>query len=267
MGMTFVHRLKKSTGADYAAIARAWIFCREAFSLESVWQQVGELGSEVNSSGQLELLDTIRRLIRRAARRFIHNRVDPKALEADIESVKAVVAELLGEFPSFLPAPAQSKWQGHYAELLNSQMPDNLARLGASANYMFAVLSVHEVAKNTGAKPAVVGGVYFTIGATLKLDALHEILTGFDVKNHWQAMAREVHLDEIDFRRRQLAALVVNNSDEITDYAQAVDQWVKTCEDAVAKWLDLCSEVESYSEHDFSLFAVSSRALSQLSAS
>src|SRR5690606_6361297 len=74
MGITFVERLKQSTGASSASIALAYIIARDVFELEKWWVAIEQLDYQVSSSLQLEMMSELMSLIRRACRWLIRNR-------------------------------------------------------------------------------------------------------------------------------------------------------------------------------------------------
>ncbi|AHI33148.1 hypothetical protein AU15_10135 [Marinobacter salarius] len=74
MGITFVERLKQSTGADAASIALAWIIARDVFRLDTWWDKVEYLDYFIPAKVQMDLMGDLMRLIRRAVRWLLRNR-------------------------------------------------------------------------------------------------------------------------------------------------------------------------------------------------
>ncbi|MEQ3696980.1 MAG: NAD-glutamate dehydrogenase [Pseudomonadales bacterium] len=267
MGITFVHRLRKSTGAGYQAIARAWIFCREVFSLDALWDDIAALGSNVDSTALLEQLDRERRMVRRAARWYIHNRRTSKDVEADIQSFKDEVSRLIEQLPHYLSTRQQSKWTKRYNAMISANVPEKLATRCAATDYLFAMLSICDVASETETDSVLVGSAYFEVASMLRLNDIHELLTSYKVRDQWEAMAREVNLDELNLRRRELTASVVRGLEIGDDNAcSTVGNWVTRNKSAVSQWQATMAEVDATNQHGFALFAVTLRALSQLSS-
>ena len=80
-------------------------------------------------------------------------------------------------------------------------------------------------------------------------------------------MAREVNLDELNNRRRELTASVVRDiAQGDTDACAAVKAWVAKNQQATSQWLATMQEIDATNQYGFALFAVTLRALSQLSS-
>jgi glutamate dehydrogenase len=267
MGITFVHRLRKSTGAGYQAIARAWIFCREVFSLDTLWDDIAALGSNVESTALLEQLDRERQMVRRAARWYIHNRRSSTDVETDIHSFKDEVSRLIEQLPNYLSTRQQSKWTKRYNTMISANVPEKLAARCAATDYLFAMLSIRDVAAETETDSVLVGSAYFEVAAKLRLNDIHELLTSYKVRDQWEAMAREVNLDELNLRRRELTASVVRGLEAGDDnVCSTLESWGARNNGAVSQWHNTMAEVDATNQHGFALFAVTLRALSQLSS-
>jgi glutamate dehydrogenase len=259
--------LRKSTGAGYQAIARAWIFCREVFSLDTLWDDIAALGSNVESTALLEQLDRERQMVRRAARWYIHNRRSSTDVETDIHSFKDEVSRLIEQLPNYLSTRQQSKWTKRYNTMISANVPEKLAARCAATDYLFAMLSIRDVAAETETDSVLVGSAYFEVAAKLRLNDIHELLTSYKVRDQWEAMAREVNLDELNLRRRELTASVVRGLEAGDDnVCSTLESWGARNNGAVSQWHNTMAEVDATNQHGFALFAVTLRALSQLSS-
>ncbi|MFZ2319556.1 MAG: NAD-glutamate dehydrogenase domain-containing protein, partial [Pseudomonas sp.] len=71
MGITFVQRMKESTGMSAANVAGAYVIVRDVFRLPHWWQQIEALDYQVPAELQLTLMDELMRLGRRTTRWFL----------------------------------------------------------------------------------------------------------------------------------------------------------------------------------------------------
>ena len=74
MGITFVQRLKESTGMSAANVAGAYVIVRDVFHLPHWFRQIENLDYQVPADIQLTLMDELMRLGRRATRWFLRSR-------------------------------------------------------------------------------------------------------------------------------------------------------------------------------------------------
>ncbi|WP_197485616.1 NAD-glutamate dehydrogenase domain-containing protein, partial [Oleiphilus sp. HI0061] len=68
MGITFVERLKQSTGASSSSVALAYIIARDVFDLENIWGQIEDLDYLISSDLQYSMMAELMSLMRRACR-------------------------------------------------------------------------------------------------------------------------------------------------------------------------------------------------------
>ena len=71
MGVVFVRRLRDSTGAGRADIARNYVIARDSFNLLSLWAQIEDLDNQIPSDVQHSMMLDLMRLIRRSTRWFL----------------------------------------------------------------------------------------------------------------------------------------------------------------------------------------------------
>src|SRR3990167_8965257 len=74
VGIAFVQRLKESTGMSAANVAGAYVIVRDLFRLPHWWKQIEALDYQVPAELQLQLMDELMRLGRRATRWFLRSR-------------------------------------------------------------------------------------------------------------------------------------------------------------------------------------------------
>ena len=84
MGITFVQRLKESTGMSPANVAGAYVIVRDIFHLPHWFRQIEALDYQVSADVQLELMDELMRLGRRATRWFLRSRRNEQNAARDV---------------------------------------------------------------------------------------------------------------------------------------------------------------------------------------
>lgn len=267
MGITFIHRLRKSTGASEAQIAHAWIFCREVFGVRDLWRELGDTQLAIPERTQLELLEKFRRMIRRGARWYVKNLAEQGDLDSDIQTFAEDVQTLRVDVGSILSDRQLSRFQARKSELEQNNVPEQLATVCASVDYGFALLSVVDVARTHSTPVACVARIYFEAARRLKVNDVHYRLTSYDVNDQWEALAREVNLDELNSIGREITSNIISLTESnACSNDEALEEWLKVNANAVKQWMKLMEEMESTRRYSFALFAVAIRALAQLSS-
>lgn len=103
MGITFVERLNQSTGgADAASIALAWIIARDVFRIDSWWDKIEALDFHVSADLQMELMQDLMRLMRRAVRWLLRNRRAELNIQSHMERFADSVWAITSGLPEYL---------------------------------------------------------------------------------------------------------------------------------------------------------------------
>ena len=126
MGITFVQRLKESTGMSAASFAGAYVIVRDLFRLPRWWQKIEALDYQVPA--ELQLMDELMRLGRRATRWFLRSRRENLDAARDVGHFAPRVAELAGRLDELLEGPAREQWLDRHESLVEAGVPQELAR-------------------------------------------------------------------------------------------------------------------------------------------
>ncbi|WP_207061073.1 NAD-glutamate dehydrogenase [Motiliproteus sp. SC1-56] len=264
MGVTYVHRLRVSTGADTAAVARAYLLAREVFGLDRLWSEIEALDNRVDAQVQLRMMNETQRLVRRSGRWFLRNRrrfLDP---EGEVKRFGEQVALLRDNMGHWLQGTPAQGWKDRYYYYQQSGVPDTLAARVASAEGLYAALAIIEVAAETGTELAQVVAVYCTLGERLDLYWFAHKVTDLVVENQWQALAREAFRDDLDWQVRAIAEAVLRLCDPGQPADECFDRWMQEHEQMVTRWLQMLGELKTADHHDYSMYTVATRELFDL---
>ncbi|WP_249977076.1 NAD-glutamate dehydrogenase [Vreelandella olivaria] len=266
MGVIFVRRLRDSTGAGRADIARAYVVARDAFNLPALWAQIEALDNQVSSRVQYSMMLDLMRMIRRATRWFLRQHLGLSTQDA-IEYFGPRLAQLQEGIGELLSGEEQSAWRKRCNELLEAGVPETLASTVAAAPSLYAGLGIIQAARITNEKPQRVAEVFYEIGSRLELPWMSQQVTRLEVRDAWQAQARETFRDDIDRQQLALTTSVLKLEAGSRDTQERVAQWLEQHADLHRRWCRLIEEVRGGSEGGFALFAVAVRELVDLAES
>ncbi|PXC05924.1 NAD-glutamate dehydrogenase, partial [Pseudomonas aeruginosa] len=114
MGITFVQRLKESTGMSAANVAGAYVIVRDVFHLPHWFRQIENLDYQVPADIQLTLMDELMRLGRRATRWFLRSRRNELDAARDVAHFGPRIAALGLKLNELLEGPTRELWQARY---------------------------------------------------------------------------------------------------------------------------------------------------------
>lgn len=271
MGITFVERLRQSTGATTESIALAYVIARDVFGLEACWQEVEQLDYTLASDQQMRLMSKLMSLVRRACRWLIRNRRSELNVIQNMARFTEGVAQIAATLPRYLGGQEHSDWKKHYKHATELGLSEATAITLAGSDFLYASLGIIEAQQESGHDLEVVTSTYYELGTRLDLNWFSGQITDLKPANHWQALARETFREDLDWQQRSLTVglLTPSVSDDIeaTQIDQLLAQWLREHEDLLSRWRSTLSELRASGEVEFSMYSVALRELLDLAQS
>ncbi|VVP67277.1 NAD-specific glutamate dehydrogenase [Pseudomonas fluorescens] len=267
MGITFVQRLKESTGMSAANVAGAYVIVRDIFHLPHWFRQIEALDYQVPAEIQLTLMDELMRLGRRATRWFLRSRRNEQDAGRDVAHFGPKIAQLGLKLDELLEGPTRDRWQTRYQGFVQSGVPELLARMVAGTTHLYTLLPIIEASDVTGQDPAQVAKAFFAVGSALDLAWYLQEISNLPVENNWQALAREAFRDDIDLQQRAITISVLQMADAPDDMDARVALWLEQHRVMVERWRAMLDDLRNATGTDYAMYAVANRELVDLALS
>lgn len=267
MGITFVQRLKESTGMSPANVAGAYVIVRDIFHLPHWFRQIENLDYQVSADVQLELMDELMRLGRRATRWFLRARRNEQNAARDVAHFGPHLKELGLKLDELLSGEIRENWQSRYQAYVEAGVPELLARMVAGTSHLYTLLPIIEASDVTGQDPAEVAKAYFAVGSALDITWYIQQISALPVENNWQALAREAFRDDVDWQQRAITISVLQQGDGTRDVETRLALWMDQHESMIERWRVMLVEIRAASGTDYAMYAVANRELLDLALS
>ncbi|MNZ50858.1 NAD-specific glutamate dehydrogenase [compost metagenome] len=267
MGITFVQRLKESTGMSPANVAGAYVIVRDIFHLPHWFRQIENLDYKVSADVQLELMDELMRLGRRATRWFLRARRNEQNAARDVAHFGPHLKELGLKLDELLSGEIRETWQRRYQAYVEAGVPELLARMVAGTSHLYTLLPIIEASDVTGQDPAEVAKAYFAVGSALDITWYMQQISALPVENNWQALAREAFRDDVDWQQRAITISVLQQGDGTQDVEARLSLWMAQHEGMIERWRAMLVEIRAASGTDYAMYAVANRELLDLALS
>jgi glutamate dehydrogenase len=264
MGITFVERLKQSTGADAASVALAWIIARDVFRLDTWWDKIEYLDYFIPAKLQIELMNDLSRLIRRAVRWLLRNRRAELSIQSHMERFADNVWMITSDLPEYLGEHARDEWKRRHDELVAEGLPEELASVASGTNYLYSSLGIIEAHEATGMPLKTVANLYYDLGDKLDLNWFARAIANLVPASHWQALARESFREDLDWQQRALTTGVLRIAGKPDDVGVCVDGWMRRHESLINRWKTMLTELKGVREPEYAMFSVALRELLDL---
>ncbi|WPO98625.1 NAD-glutamate dehydrogenase [Pseudomonas sp. HR96] len=267
MGITFVQRLKESTGMSPANVAGAYVIVRDIFHLPHWFRQIEALDYQVSAEVQLALMDELMRLGRRATRWFLRSRRNELDAGRDVAHFGPHIAALGLKLDELLEGPTRERWQERYQGYVEAGVPELLARMVAGTSHLYTLLPIIEASDVTGQNAADVAKAFFAVGSKLELTWYLQQISSLPVENNWQALAREAFRDDIDLQQRSITISVLKMADAPQDIEARLDLWLEQHKTMVVRWKAMLDDLRAATGTDYAMYAVANRELMDLALS
>ncbi|MDX5298645.1 MAG: NAD-glutamate dehydrogenase, partial [Gammaproteobacteria bacterium] len=267
VGITFVDRLRQSTGASVSAVALAYLIARDVFNVDQHWCAIEQLDNRIPATLQVQMMNELARLVRRASRWLLRNRRSELNVRDHMTRFTRAVQEMVANLPDYLGQAARDEWQARHAELNEQGVPDALARVVAGAGYLYTALGIVEAQEATGMPLAQVARVYYTLGERLELTWFARAISKLAPSGHWQALARESYREDLDWQQRSLTVGVLRQADNVEDLDGLLDGWMNQHASLVERWKQMLAEFRGIRDPEYAMFSVALRELLDLAQS
>ena len=267
MGLNFVPRQQKATGATVDDVVRAYMAVQEIFAIPATFSAIESLDFLVDARIQLQLMVNLVRLVKRSTRWLLRNRRHQLSPSALIGEFHAGVGELTVALPTLLRGPALELFQKQRDHYCEAGVSEALAASIAGGLQAFTGLAIQDAAAQTGSPLMEVAELYFDLGERLELDWFGSQILASNIDNEWQAMARETYLEDLQWQQCTLTMGVLRRKTEALDVTGCLARWEQDEGHLLSRWRDMLGELHATTSPDFAMFAVANRELLDLAQS
>ncbi len=262
MGPVFPVRAQEDTGADPAAISRAYTIAREVFAVRGIWAQIEGLDNRIAAAVQYTAMAHITRLLGHMSYWLLEHQRANLDIERGVRRYSAPVAELWREIESVVSADDRNRLRLKRSQLIEQRVPEGLAARIASVETLTCALDVVETAMQARVKIVYAAKAYFDIGERIGLTWIKEQIESLPIDGHWQAVARGTLRDNLYTLQREITGAVLKCKGR--DPGARVDRWSAGHAGAVDSLKRIVADLRTGSSPDFAALSVALQAVRRL---
>ncbi len=262
MGPVFPVRAQDDTGADPAAIARAYTIAREVFAVRDIWAQIEDLDNRIPAAVQYTAMFQTSRLLRHTSYWMLENLREHLDIERAVRRYAAPVSELWRELNSVLSSTARARLTAQRSQLIEQHVPEQLATRIASLDTLHSALDLVEAAMAARVKIGYAAKAYFDIGERIGLTWIKEQIESLAVEGKWQAAARRTVRDDLYALHRKITGAVLKCKGR--DAEGRVGQWMQRKAGSVDSLKRIVVDLRTGSPPDFATLSVALQAVRRL---
>ncbi len=262
MGPTFVTRAQEDTGAEPAAIARAYTGAREIFAMREVWARIEALDNKVPATLQYEAVFQTSRLLRHATYWLLAARTRLQ-VDAVVAEFRADVRRLEAEIHQVLTGAELLRFEENRKRFADGGLPPALAVRIASLEALNAALDISEIAVAHRVSVIETARVYFEVGTRIGFDWLRTRIEKLKVDGQWQAIARSGLRDAALRVQRRLTERVLARKSRGSAEAR-VNAWVEAAGKDLVHWQRTLADMRAAGAGDFATLTVGVESVRKL---
>ena len=263
-GPSFTFRLQEETGAEPAEIVRAYAAAREIFYLRDLWTEIEALDNEIDAGIQIRMLLDWRKLVERATRWLLRNRRSPLDIADTIEFFAEGVGELADRIPDLMLDGDREALEKTVEQLVEENVPTDLARRVAALDAMFSTLDIVDVASATDKPVEATAEVYFMLGDHLKLHWLREHVEALPRDNRWRLLARAALRDDLYSQEATLTREILQGTSDDISASERIEAWSEDNHGSVERTMQVLRDINSSGTFDLSTLSVALREIRNL---
>lgn len=264
MGITYIFRMQRETGATVDEIVRSYTIASQVFETEELQHTIDSLEYKISKEDQFEILHNIRKLINLATRWFLRGNYVDESIEhvikhftRNIQSIEALVPDLMsGSAKNYLDSLAK--------KFIAAHIPDEIARRIATYRAIYSLLNIIEVATTHQFDLVRTAKIYFAGGERMNLVWFRDEINNDTREDHWHALTRLTLRDELDTLQKALTVAIMRLDKGEMDVYQLIDNWVATNKRTVDRWDSFLSILHSNTTIEYTMFFIAIRELTEL---
>src|SRR3990167_1847174 len=244
MGINFVERLVRETGAPVEFVLRAYVIAEGIFQAETLWNKIETLDNQVEPEIQKKMMLQIYYLIRRASRWFLRNRKPGIHVQATIDDFFDPIQQLIKFLPEVLPSSDKIALDHDLKAYCDQNVPELIALQVSTCSVLFTSLDIVEASKKSHLPLQDLAKIYYLLGIRLELNWLRELMNSYVVDDQWDELARSGFRDDLDCVQRKLSisVLKLKSSSELLSIDEQIDYWMKKYKFLMERWKNLLTD-------------------------
>jgi glutamate dehydrogenase len=247
MGATFFGRLEQTSPVPLGRKVQAYRDAERLLGFRQVWSKTERLDNGISEAHRLSLLEALSQRQMQATQWLLAN---PLVNPEDGGFVEAI-----GRLEAFID-PAEQELQ----QLQDSGCPAELVSVLSHSVPTPMVLGLAYWMRDHKDQTRL--GLALTLGRSLGIPELLERLISMEIANHWQAMARDTFVHQLESNFRQLLNVVIEQPAKASEAQKSAV--LQRVESMTRDWQGMLEDIGNAASLDFALLSVACQRFAEL---
>ena len=189
LGITFVHRTIRDTGATPIQVIRAGLAALELVDAKEFLAKLGEFDRKVSAQTFYDILSGLVRALENVVNWILLTDADLSSLSQFIGNYRERLKELRQGLQGILPPAQQERLSGLQTRFVGQGFSDEFAAYVASLDYVPSGIGIVDNARIADIPLDEAASRYYEVGEKLQIAWLRERLRKVHTKDKWQTIA------------------------------------------------------------------------------
>lgn len=263
MGITFVHRMYDETGVAPATAVRAFVVAIAICDARQWWVKIEKLDGKVSAEIQYSMMNSIFRIVRRAARWLLRSHRNSFDVLAAITNFKPQVDEMLQWTGKLLDVDQLTFKRNTLKRYQEAKVPRALANRMADYRYLSPAFDIIEGAYRSKKPLKLMVEIYYKLTSRLSFGWMRAELSQMRDQGYWELLAGSSLRDDLDRLQCDLAISVIKETDKNLSVKSRIDKWIDSYDFLIRRWIYMISNLKTGNQQ-FTQYHAVMRALGDL---
>lgn len=245
MGVTFVSRLCRETGAEAVTVIRAWAVVVEIAGALQLWDDVGNANPPLPLRGELASWEALARGIESATRWVLRSQPPEATAGGVFDMFAEPTRDLLKALSRLLPAGQVARINERVAALAREGLPRALPERIVPLDSLTDVLDIVEIASEYGLEREMVMELYYEIGDLLDLDWVRDRIAELPADSRWERRARNSLSEGLVYVRKELTRRILLSRESDTPMRRALEEYLVEHQEQLTRLGELIDDITS----------------------
>ena len=206
LGVTFVHRSIRDTGASPVEVIRAALVALEILGASDFLERVFSLDYEVSADAQYTMLEEFVSATEDIVAWILLSDVAIRSIPDFVETYKEPMSALRESLESFLPRGEKDHYRSHMQTFTSLECPNPLAAEAAAMEYLPSAMGIVDVSRVANVSVDEAAKRFYSLGERLSLGVLRDEIAALPSESKWEKIALGGLV--MDLRRAQLGLTI-----------------------------------------------------------
>ncbi len=260
-GPSFITRMQDLTGCAAAEAVAAFSVVRDGFELPALYSEIDALDNKVDGNLQLELYQSVGRLVHSATTWFLKHDDNAAPLGERIATLRAARKALEGRIGAMLPSFTGDRLEERTHELFKAGAPEALAKRVAFLPIAELVPDIARVARDAKSGLVEAAQAFFAVTDAFRIGRISDAARAITPSDYYDGLALSRATETISTARNDMAAAALSHFGKQDD---PVATWLEAGGERVARVRDRLQALTEGGELTVSRLTVASGLMSDL---